>query len=246
MERQPVILTVTRNYIRKNKIVQFSGNYHLDLLYQFGAMPVMVPAVRGTLSALAWYKKLMCGLLIVEGPDIDPDRYGLPQHLRRWLQKDREPVKDSIEFSLIEHALENKIPYLGFCRGSELLNVVNGGTLYADVMKEKGTRIKHIDYRNYDGYRHRVRLVNGTPLSEWYKKKELMVNSYHHQGVKTLAKRFVPMAHSDDGLIEGFYDPKEKFLMGIQFHPERMLPDYEGNPKVFESFVRAAKKYQGQ
>ncbi|ONK81653.1 uncharacterized protein A4U43_C01F31510 [Asparagus officinalis] len=85
---------------------------------------------------------------------------------------------------------------------------------------------------------------------------EMEVNSYHHQGVKRLAARFVPMAYSDDGLIEGFYDPEcydpeeGKFIVGLQFHPERMRRpesddfDYPGCPLPYQEFVQAVKAYQ--
>ncbi|XP_019083198.1 PREDICTED: uncharacterized protein LOC109125635 [Camelina sativa] len=80
---------------------------------------------------------------------------------------------------------------------------------------------------------------------------EILVNSYHHQGVKRLAKRFVPMAFSPDGLIEGFYDPdmynpeEGKFLVGLQFHPERMRKngleefDFPGCPVAYQEFSKA-------
>ena len=70
-----------------------------------------------------------------------------------------------------------------------------------------------------------------------------MVNSYHHQGVKRLAKSFRPMAKTTDGLLEGFYDPKALFTVGLQFHPERMLPEYKGNLRVWEAFTNAIKLY---
>ncbi|KAM3346429.1 hypothetical protein ACQJBY_020785 [Aegilops geniculata] len=85
-----------------------------------------------------------------------------------------------------------------------------------------------------------------------------MVNSYHHQGVRRLADRFVPMAHAPDGLIEGFYDPDAynpgdgKFIMGLQFHPERMRKegsdefDFPGCAEAYQEFVRAVVAYQGK
>jgi gamma-glutamyl-gamma-aminobutyrate hydrolase PuuD len=92
-----------------------------------------------------------------------------------------------------------------------------------------------MDYADYDGHRHPVRVLPGTPLQEWFAESlggegadEMMVNSYHHQGVRRLAERFVPMAFAPDGLVEGFYDPdayslgEGKFIMGLQFHPERI------------------------
>ncbi|KAM1170166.1 hypothetical protein ACFX2G_021075 [Malus domestica] len=85
---------------------------------------------------------------------------------------------------------------------------------------------------------------------------EISVNSYHHQGVKRLAPRFVPMAFSPDGLVEGFYDPdaynpnEGKFIMGLQFHPERMRKldsddfEYPGCPSAYQEFVKAVRAYE--
>jgi putative glutamine amidotransferase len=118
---------------------------------------------------------------------------------------------------------------------------VCGGTLYGDVQKEKGTHRAHIDYENYDTYRHPVDVLPGTPLARWYRRKTLKVNSYHHQGIRDLASRFRPMARADDGLIEGYYDPNAAFVVGLQFHPERMLNDYAGNLKVWKAFTGAMR-----
>lgn len=121
-----------------------------------------------------------------------------------------------------------------------------------------------MDYDNYDGHRHPVTVLRDTPLHAWFKDSldeqgnmELMVNSYHHQGVKRLAERFVPMAFAPDGLVEGFYDPdaynpnEGKFIMGLQFHPERMRKngseefDYPGCPSAYQvqSFTKILKMF---
>lgn len=113
--------------------------------------------------------------------------------------------------------------------------------------------MKHINYDDYDGHRHIIKVVENTPLHNWFEgsinkeNMEILVNSYHHQGVKSLGKRFVPMAFAPDGLIEGFYDPEAynpqegKFLVGLQFHPERMRLqpnsyefDYPGCATVYQ------------
>jgi putative glutamine amidotransferase len=67
------------------------------------------------------------------------------------------------------------------------------------------------------------------------------VNSYHHQGVRNLAPRFQAMAHAEDGLVEAYFDPREKFLVGLQFHPERMLSEYTGNREVWKAFAAAVQ-----
>jgi len=241
MKRRPVVLAVTRRTIRKNKYVDFLGEYHLRLLVRLGILPVMVPVVEGTLACLGQYMERMEGLLLIEGPDIEPTRYAARKTNFQYLEETHR-LKDEIEIRLLGHALRRRIPYLGFCRGSELLNVVCGGTLYGDVQKEKRSGLRHIDYDHYDVYRHRIRIVAGTPLAQWYSQRELMVNSYHHQGIRRLASRFRPMAYADDGLIEGYYDPQEDFLVGLQFHPERMFKDHAGNWRVWQAFGAAVHR----
>lgn len=229
--------------MRKNKYVQFTGEYHLDLVLAFGGVPVMVPAVRGTLNVLDTYLLWMDGLLLVEGEDLHPDSYRAPRSVRKWVQEVDE-IKDRVEFTLIRYALKESVPYLGICRGSHILNVVCGGTLYSDVCKERGSNLLHINYDDYDGYRHGVRLLKGTPLHRWYRRERLQVTSYHHQGVKKLAKRFTPLAYADDGLLEAFYDPSAPFCYGIQFHPERMQGEYAGNLRIYQEFIRACKRHR--
>ncbi|KAK7274134.1 hypothetical protein RIF29_15211 [Crotalaria pallida] len=276
----PRVLIVSRRTLRKNKFVDFVGEYHLDLIVSYGAVPVIVPRVCGVHMLLNSFEPIH-GVLLCEGEDIDPSLYeqdntaGLSQEemdeIRRLHASDTsiDKEKDSIELSLAKLCLERNIPYMGICRGSQVLNVACGGTLYQDIGKElskkcpESERVMHINYDDYDGHRHVVKVVENTPLHHWFKdsleengKMEIFVNSYHHQGVKRLAQRFVPMAFAPDGLIEGFYDPdaynpeEGKFIMGLQFHPERMRKpdsddfDYQGCPFAYKEFVKAVIAYQ--
>jgi gamma-glutamyl-gamma-aminobutyrate hydrolase PuuD len=272
MPRRPAVLVVTRPTVRKGRVIDYVGELHLALLLRLRTCPLMVPVAQGVPACLPQYMEQMSGLLLVEGEDIHPSRYRAREANFTYLEK-THPLKDQIEIRLLRHALRHHLPVLGICRGSQLLNVVSGGTLYGDVQKEiqgpteneagkgieKGSdrkktakkskkettgqklSLKHIEQPGalYDAYRHRVTLVDGTPLQRWYGEKTLQVNSYHHQGVRDLAARFKPMAHADDGLVEGFYDPKAQFLVGLQFHPERMLPDHAGNWRVWQAFGAA-------
>ncbi|KAK1363625.1 NtpR [Heracleum sosnowskyi] len=274
----PRVLIVSRRSLRKNKFVDFVGEYHLDLIVGYGAVPVIVPRVTGVHMLLDSFEPIH-GVLLCEGEDIDPSHYqaetcGLSaeelEEIRKVHASDTaiDKEKDTIELSLAKLCLERNIPYLGICRGSQVLNVACGGTLYQDIGKEltrncsEDRKVVHMDYDNYDGHRHVVEVVKNTPLSDWFKdsledeEMEIRVNSYHHQGVKKLAQRFMPMAFAPDGLVEGFYDPdaynpeEGKFIMGLQFHPERMRKpdsdefDYPGCPAAYKEFVKAVVAYQ--
>jgi gamma-glutamyl-gamma-aminobutyrate hydrolase PuuD len=236
--KRPVVLITTRRTARRIRYVDYVGELHLELLVRLRTLPLIVPVVRGALDCLPEYMERMNGLLIVEGEDIQPKRYRARGENFRYLEK-TDPIKDEIEVRLLRHALRWKVPVLGICRGSQLLNVVCGGTLYGDVRRENRSRLKHIDYDHYDAYRHPINLVPGSPLARFYGRRRMLVNSYHHQGVRELARRFKPMAYADDDLVEAYYDPKADFLMGLQFHPERMLREHLGNLRVWEAFGAA-------
>lgn len=273
----PRVLIVSRRTVRKNKFVNFVGEYHLDLIVSYGAVPVIVPRVTGVSSLLDSFEPFH-GVLLCEGEDVDPTHYMDSSELPALTPEELEEIKtthssdtsidrdkDSIELQLARRCLERNIPYLGICRGSQVLNVACGGTLYQDVEKELGrkqgiTAVQHIDYANYDGHRHPVTIVKESPLHDWFADSllddmDINVNSYHHQGVKRLSARFRPMAYAPDGLVEGFYDPdvynpeEGKFIVGLQFHPERMQHedssfDYPGCPRAYREFVKAVVGYK--
>jgi gamma-glutamyl-gamma-aminobutyrate hydrolase PuuD len=238
--KRPSVLVVSRRTVRKHKYIDYVGEYHLALLIRMGILPVMVPVVEGAFACLPEYMADMKGLLLVEGEDIEPKRYkALPENFE-YLEK-THALKDKIEIKLIRHALRKKLPILGICRGSQLLNIACGGTLYGDVQKEKKSSLQHINHEHYDAYRHPISIVESSPLENWYQRRSVQVNSYHHQGIRDLARRFKPIAYAEDGLVEGFYDPKSKFVVGLQFHPERMLEEAAGNLRIWKAFGDAVR-----
>ena len=238
---KPRVVVVSRRFLRKNKWVNWISEVHASLIMGEELLPVVVPIPEEAQRHLADYAEGMAGLLMVEGGDIHP-RYYQDQSFVTELDE-LDELKDNYEFWFCREALERGVPILGICRGMQLLNVIHGGTLHANVMQEKNSTLKHVDLENYDGHRHAVRVLEKTPLHEWYGLDELEVNSYHHQGVKKLAEPLRPMAHSPDGLVEAFYTPSHPFQVGLQFHPERMLPTYEGNRRVYDAFGKAIKAY---
>lgn len=242
---RPTVLVVSRRTTRKDRQIDYVGELHLELLLSLGVLPVIVPVVEGTMAALGQYMEHMGGLLLPEGDDVDPTRYNANEANFEFVES-THPTKDAIELRLLHEAQLHDVPVMGICRGSQILNVSAGGTLYGDVQKEKGSHRMHIHYDNYDAYRHPVTILPDTPLYGWYRTSDLQVNSYHHQGVRDLAPRFEPMAYADDGLVEAFYDPAARFTVGLQFHPERMLIESPGHMQVWKAFTGAILERAGK
>ena len=261
------ILCVARQYQRKSKWVDFVGELHLDLIQEFGGAPIIVPRTVRTLSSLLEYFP-MDGLLVAEGSDISDEvlkKYNcsLPKRLagsaaEQFASETHfDTSKDDLECALMRYALMIECPVLGICRGSQMLNVLRGGTLYGDLAAETGTTIEHLqpDGLTYDTFRHSIQVHGNTPLAHWFhesiadKGGELRVNSYHHQASKELGTGLQEMARAADGIIEAFYDQKYDpkmghFVIGLQFHPERMLEDYPGCKRVYETFLRASSNFR--
>ena len=239
--KRPRVAVVTRRTRRKILYIDYVAELHLALLVRLKTLPVLVPVVEGSAACVPDYLEDMAGLLLVEGEDIEPKHFRSTRDNYKFLEK-THPLKDEIEMKMIHHALRRKIPILGICRGSQLLNVVCGGSLYGDVQKEKKSELKHIDLENYHAYRHPISILEGSLLRKWYGRETLPVTSYHHQGIRELAAGFRPMAHAEDGLIEAYFDPKADFLVGLQFHPERMPEEAEGNWRIWKAFGAAVHR----
>jgi len=227
------VLIVTRRELRKNKLINWVSEIYLQILGQGGVLPIS----HGTIANLPDYLEDYDGLLMSEGGDISPSYYNESYSVNKLDEYD--PIKDEIEVTCCRHAVANGKPMLGFCRGMHMINVVFGGSLYLDIHEINKRSVVHIDHDHYDTHRHPLTIFDKTPLMDWYGQKEISVNTYHHQGIKALAPGLVAMAQAPDGLIEGIYHPESKFVVGLQFHPERMYQEYAGNKLVFKSFIDA-------
>ncbi len=242
----PAVVVVTRRTTRKNKYIDYVGEYHLELLIRMRIFPLMVPVVEGTPSLLPQYMRGMKGLLLVEGEDVEPKRYKPPAAALQYLEK-THPLKDEIEIRLIRHAMRNRHSDPG-----------DLPRLPADQCRVRRHAVRATCRRRRNPTSRTSITTITTPTGTRYSsclaprwlrgmaKKRFAVNSYHHQGIRELAPRFRPMAHAKDGLIEAYYDPKADFLVGLQFHPERMLPEYPGNLRVWKAFGRAVHSAAGR
>jgi gamma-glutamyl-gamma-aminobutyrate hydrolase PuuD len=164
------------------------------------------------------YARHLDGLVLQGGADVSPTSYAEAATRPEW-SGDR--ARDMYELELLHEFVEAGKPVLGICRGCQLLNVAFGGTLYQDIATDVPDAHEHVSDL-YDRHRHEVTFPEGSSLGEMFRGKERgLVNSIHHQAVKTLGKDMQVEALSyPDKMIEAIRYRKAPFVMGLQWHPE--------------------------
>lgn len=204
-----------------------------------GGLPVLLPNLRD-LKLIDHLLRLIDGLIISGGYDVHPKYYDSSKvHKSVKLTPDR----DKFELALVKKARGKKIPVLGICRGHQLINVAFGGTLYQDLSLSKGKTFDHKSGRILDYQKkHQVIIKKGSKLFSILGKKEIEVNTSHHQIIKDVAPGFVATAWSnEDGVIEGLESQKDRYLLSVQWHPEVNFEN-KNSKLLFESLIRSAIK----
>ncbi|MCC7158819.1 MAG: gamma-glutamyl-gamma-aminobutyrate hydrolase family protein [Ignavibacteria bacterium] len=160
-------------------------------------------------------------LLLTGGVDIFPEFYN------DWEDgKSREeyiPERDGFEFKLLDHALENRYPVLGICRGLQVMNCKLKGSLINDIETIRSTN--HRKSAPGQDREHNVKIRSSSLLSGILGTASGTINSSHHQAIDRLGEGLVVSAKSEDGIIEAieWEEPEGKpFFLGVQWHPERM------------------------
>jgi putative glutamine amidotransferase len=211
-------------------IASVDGESYVRAIREAGGIPVILPDHAGDRTEISGYLERLDGLLLPGGADIPPSEYEEAVHPTvEPLDPDRFGFEKILGKAWIEKT--NK-PLLGICLGSQWINVFQGGSLVQDIPSEKGG--------NHRGTTHMVKLEPGTRLHAIFHDGEFEVNSWHHQAVDGIGEGLRVAARSPDGVIEATEttDP-ERFLIGVQWHPEKMLPD-ERQARLLRAFVEAA------
>ncbi len=183
------------------------------------------------------------GLLLTGGEDVYPGRYGREDDTARCGSFDL--YRDSLEFRLIDLAMKKQLPVMGICRGQQILNVAMGGTLYVDIPSDLNTTVRH-RCRDWQNCYHKVKLIPGGLLDKLSGIGEGVVNTNHHQAVDRLATPFKVLAVGEDGVIEsiGWKDTLDKaWLLGVQWHPERLDTFPELTRPLAEKFLSEAENF---
>ena len=169
------------------------------------------------------------GLLLSGGLDVHPGRFGRE---RDTLQCEIDPMRDTLEFYIIDYAVSHKMPILGICRGLQIMNVAMGGSLIVDIPTEIKEHVEHSNNIPEDSY-HRVIIEKNTLLQKLTNSNEEIVNSSHHQSIDKLGKNLMISAKAADGVVEGIEWKDKKnmsWFLGVQWHPERLINKNASTP----------------
>lgn len=192
-------------------------------------------------SALSLFRTCS-GLIITGGTDIHPGFYGKAYDtVRCWPVDDH---RDRLEMTLIDSALAWGIPILGICRGHQMLNVAMGGSLIVDIPADFDTAVVH-RCEDYLNCYHSVTVDTASLLYQVTSTATGTVNTNHHQAADVIADPLRAVAFADDGLVEAleWKDPEGKsFLLGVQWHPERMDRDNPLSTEIGRKFLAECNK----
>jgi putative glutamine amidotransferase len=176
--------------------------------------------------------------------DVDPARYAEPRHDKtKTLDADR----DRTDSTILDHAIAVHKPVLAICYGCQILNVHQGGTLVQDIPAEKPGTDAHgktdlAASAATKDLEHGATLAEGSQLKKLAGAAQVQINSSHHQSIDRAGEKLLVTALGTDGIIEGVeLQSPDDWVVGVQWHPERM-PDDVFAQKLFAEFVSAARK----
>ena len=237
------IIGISASMIYEEKDQLFLGDKYscvaysyIDAVYKSWGIPITLPILKDV-SAIREQVKLLDGLILSGGRDVDPHFYG-----EEPLEKLEAifPERDVHEMALIKAAIDLKKPILAICRGMQILNVTYGGTLYQDISYAPGEHIKHYQIGSPYQATHSIKIDKNSILFKMADKSEIeRVNSFHHQALKQVAKGLKVVATAPDGIIEAVEAEDEDgiFVMGVQFHPEMMFDKSTFIRGMFKRFI---------
>ena len=188
-----------------------------------GGLPLLLPyAVDHAL--IPQYVDLLDGICFTGGNDMNPVRYGEEWHPKVARMDER---REKFEFALIAEVEKRRMPALGVCFGSQLMNVHRGGSLIQFLPEQKAECLEHRYMKDKGVCRHPVKLDTTSQLGKAINNPNPSVNTYHKQAVNKLGQGLKVIATAPDGVIEAFEDPTFPLFAAVQWHPERLIDEAE-------------------
>lgn len=211
---------------------------YVEALASLGAIPLTLPSVTDD-SLILDALSLCDGIILTGGPDVRPSLFGEEISPACGSISDE---RDAFELKLYKMALDADMPILGICRGAQVMNIGSGGNIYQDIYCDARTRLVHHTLDGVKAY-HTVTLADSGLAERFgFSAPSFTVNSYHHQSVKALGESYAALAYSDDRLLEAIYMPSRKFVVGVQWHPEKVFDGGGDSARVLTAFVESCRR----
>src|SRR5688572_9363967 len=254
MQTAPLILITPSTEEKGAEFYDYSislSQTYLDAVTEAGGLPMVLPCAPSP-KVVAEYVRRVDGVMISGGDDIQPELYcdPVPENLKKTVGR-TDPVRDLLETLVVKEAFAQRKPLLAICRGHQILNIALGGTLIIDIRTEVATKINHAQLKQKDRVVHEMTIEPDSIMSRVFGKSRIGVNSSHHQAVQKIAKPLRVTGRSPDGIIEALELRSEDvalmpFLLGVQFHPERLTRAHPEFTELFRSFTEASALNRGR
>lgn len=237
-ERAPLI-GITMRYDTDTERFYLARMYS-EAVQAAGGLPVHIPLIPERDYLIDLVGRLDGVLLPGSASDVDPHLYGHESHVKLGSV---HPLRDATDQIVLEIAERFEMPVLAICYGLQALNVWRGGTLLQDIASEEPAAIKHEQGAPRDRRSHKIRFAPKSRLAKYAGASEAFVNSHHHQAMKTIGHGLRAVAWTSDGLIEAVENTRgERWMIGVQWHPEIGWADDEFARTLFTEFVAAANR----
>ncbi len=236
--RRPLVLITTGTNtvdlgLRRENVV--TGRNYAQAVWAEGGLPLLAAVVDA--DAAPELLQRADALLLTGGVDVDPARFDQPPHPDLGVV---DPERDAFEIALHRGARAAGKPILGICRGIQLINVAEGGSLHQHVYA-LGRGVQHTQVERSGLPHHRVALAEGSAVRAAFGVAAPFVNSYHHQGLDRLGAGLRAVAHAEDGLVEGIEAEAGGWLLGVQWHPEMSYATQPDQRAPFRAFLDACR-----
>ena len=219
----------------------YLSRHYSEAVQASGGAPVHIPLIPDADFIRAAVEGLDGILLPGSDSDVDPLRYGREPHPQLGAV---HPIKDETDLLVLREVEERGMPLFAICFGMQVLNVSRGGTLIQDIGSQWTNPIKHQQGAPRDRHSHKVRMLEESLMAQLAKGSEAPVNSHHHQAMETVGRELVATAWAPDGMVEAVEDPREdRFVVGVQWHPELGWQRDDFARALFEKFVDEARGY---
>ena len=219
----------------------YLARFYSEAVEAAGGLPLHIPLIPSA-DFISGVMSNLDGLLLPgSDSDVDPLRYGDEPHPKLG---NVHPEKDETDLLALAQAEEIGIPVFAICFGLQSLNVSRGGTLVQDIGSQHPSAIKHEQGAPRDRTSHLVKILDGSILSQLAGGTSAPVNSHHHQAIRKLGRELVGTAWASDGLVEAVEDPRaDRFVLGVQWHPELGWERDEFSKSLFRRFVAEAVQF---